>query len=135
MIQIEFLKSPDKDILSTFQFFQNQIYLGRTFGTFLIKDPDLYKTHLMIEVVGNDLLVHPQTDVEFYLIDGKRSSTVRKIKRGQIITIEKTNFKVLNFEETHFETKKNILDQKLSHLIETNSGRVEIIEKLSIMMK
>ena len=135
MIQIEFLQGPDKDILSNFQFFQNQIYLGRTSGTLLIKDPDLYKTHLMIEVIGNDLLVHPQKDVEFYLIDSKRSSTVRKIKRGQTLTIGSTKFKVLNFEETQFETKKNILDQKLSHLIETNSGRVEIIEQLSKMMK
>ncbi len=135
MIHLEILSSPDKDVEASYQFFQNELYLGRTSGNIHIKDGELKASHFMIEVVENELIVHPQKDVEAYLIEGKRSSNVRKIKPGQKITIGSTVFKVLAFEETKFPSKKNLLDTKLSQLIEADSQRLPVIEKLTKLMK
>jgi hypothetical protein len=135
MIHLEIISSPDSNILTQFQFFQNELYLGRNSGNLHIQDPALLGSHVMVEVVEKDLIIHPQKGVEFYLIDGKRSSTIRKIKAGQIITIGTTTFKVLNFEETQNRTKKQILDEKLNKLIDENSPRLAIIEKLANLMK
>lgn len=135
MIQLEIIKSPDKDVEMNFQFFQNEIYLGHTKGNLQIKDSELLASHLLIEVVEKDLIVHPQKNVSSYLIDGKRSSTVRKINANQIITVGQTSFKVTNFEETQFPSKKAILDQKLAKLADENSPRMVVIEKLAKMMK
>lgn len=135
MIHLEILGSPDKDVETSFQFFHNVIYLGRSSGNLHIKDPELKASHLMIEVVEKDLIIHPQKSVDAYLIDGKRSSTVRKIKLNQKITIGQTTLKIVNFEETQFPSKKALLDTKLAHLIETNSPRLTVIEKLSKLMK
>lgn len=135
MIFLEITTSPDKNVLNKFEFFQNQLYLGRHSGTLNISDPSLLDSHVMIEVVEKDLILHPQAGVESYLIDGKRSSTIRKIKINQLITIGATSFRVLNFQETQFKTKKATLDEKLSKLIEENSPRLAVIEKLGKMMK
>jgi hypothetical protein len=135
MIHLEIISSPDKNILTDFQFWQNEVYLGRTSGTLHIKDDDIRESHAMIEVVAGDLIIHPQKGVESYLIDGKRSSSIRKISIGQIITIGKTTLKVLKFEETQLKSKKKILDEKLSKLLETNSIRLLVIEKLAQLMK
>jgi hypothetical protein len=135
MILLEITDSPDKNVLNKFEFFQNQLYLGRNSVSLNINDPSLLDSHVMIEVVEKDLILHPQNGVESYLIDGKRSSTIRKIKASQIITIGSTSFKVLNFQETDFKTKKSILDEKLNKLIEENSPRLAVIEKLGKMMK
>ena len=135
MIQFEIIKSPDSNIVSKSEFFQNMIYLGRTKGNIIISDPSLLDSHIMIEVVNKDLIIHPQKNVDFYLIDGKRSSSVRKIKTDQVITIGQTSFKVTSFEETLFKSKKNTLDEKLNALIEANSTRLAIIEELAKMMK
>jgi ASC-1-like (ASCH) protein len=89
----------------------------------------------MVEVVEKDLIIHPQKGVESYLIDGKRASNIRKIKAGQIITVGKTTFKVLSFEVTEFQNKKKILDEKLGKLIESNSPRLVVIEKLAKLTK
>ena len=89
----------------------------------------------MLEVVENDLLVHPQKNVESYLIDGKRASTIRKVKRGQILTIGSTQIKIINFESTAFKSKKSLLDDKLAELVETNSPRLQTVEQLAKMMK
>ena len=135
MIHLEIISSPDKDVETSFQFFQNELYLGRTSGSIHIKDAELKPSHLMIEVVENELIVHPQKDVEAYLIEGKRSSNVRKIKPGQQITIGSTVLKVLAFEETKYPSKKALLDGKLADLIEADSQRLPVIEKLTKLMK
>jgi ASC-1-like (ASCH) protein len=135
MIHLEIINSPDKNILSDFQFFQNEVYLGRSSGNLFINDPELNKSHVMVEVVEKDLIIHPQKGVESYLIDGKRASNIRKIKAGQIITVGKTTFKVLSFEVTEFQNKKKILDEKLGKLIESNSPRLVVIEKLAKLAK
>jgi hypothetical protein len=135
MIHLEIISSPDSNILTQFQFFQNEVYLGRNSGNLHIQDPALLGSQVMVEVVEKDLIIHPQKGVESYLIDGKRSSTIRKIKSGQIITIGTTSFKVLGFEETQNQSKKQILDKKLNKLVEENSPRLSIIEQLANLMK
>jgi hypothetical protein len=135
MIKFEITESPDHEVLSTFEYFHNLIYLGRTSGNITIQDPELLRSHLLIEVVGTDLIVHPQKEVEFYLINGKRATTPRKIKAGDQLTIGKTIIKVISFEETPPFSKKNIMNSKLDALIQAGSHKLPIIESLSKLAK
>lgn len=135
MINFEIKECPDSNVISSFKYFQNQIYLGRTSGDLWIDDNDLKATHVMIEVIGKELLIHPQKGVEFYLINGKRASTIKKLKVNDQVTIGNTIFYVLGFEETFKESKKNILNAKLSILIEENCRRLPVIERLTKLMK
>lgn len=135
MINIEIKASPDSNVVTSFAFFQNQIYLGRTNGDLLIEDNALSASHVMLEVIGKELIIHAQKNVEFFLINGKRASAVRKIKINDLITIGKTILAVTGYEETSRETKKEILDKKLNQLVENNSLRISIIENLTKAMK
>jgi hypothetical protein len=135
MIHFEILKSPDSSMITKIEFFQNVIYIGKTKGNIILNDTSLLESHVMIEVINNDLIIHPQKNVDYYLIDGKRATSIRKIKTNQVITIGQTSFKIINFEETKLKSKKNTLDEKLNILIESNSSRLEIIEDLAKMMK
>jgi len=135
MIQFEIIRSPDLDIQNLFTFFQNLVYIGRNKGHVLIEDQQLYDSHLILEIIDHELMVHPQTHVTHYLIDGKRATSIRKIKTGQTITIGETELKIKDFKETTFKTKKNILDEKLAFLMEQESPRLSIIEQLAGMMK
>ena len=89
----------------------------------------------MLEVVDQDVIVHPQKEVEFYLINGKRSTTPRKLRAGEIVTIGSTKVKLISFEETPAFSKKNILNQKLNELIENGSQKLPVIEALSKLSK
>ena len=92
MINFEFIESPDLDIIAPFKYFQNQIYIGRTVGDLWVNDKDLFPSHIFLEVIGSDLLIHPQKDVEHYLLNGKRASSIRKLKVNDAITIGKTTW-------------------------------------------
>jgi hypothetical protein len=89
----------------------------------------------MLEVIENDLILHPQPGVTHYLLDGKRATNVRKIKVGQKITIGETEFVIKDFKETVFKTKKMILDEELARLMEIDSPKLAIIEEIAGMMK
>lgn len=135
MIEFQILECPDENVLSKFRYFQNQIYIGRSNGDLWIQDFSLAPSHIMLEVIGKDLLIHPQRDVEFYLINGKRASAIRKLKINDVITLGKTSLKVLSFSETEWESKKNLLNRKLNQLIEENSERLNVVESLTKLMK
>lgn len=135
MIKFEITESPDQEVLSTFEYFHNLIYIGRTSGNITIQDPTILKSHLMIEVVGTDLIVHPQKDVEFYLINGKRATTPRKIRIDDRLTIGKTILRLISFEETATFSKKNVLNKKLDGLIQSGSHKLPVIEALSKLSK
>jgi hypothetical protein len=135
MIQFEITSSADENVIAPFCFHQNQIYLGRSIGDLLIKDHEIRNSHMMIEVIGSELLIHPQKDVEFYLLNAKRASMIRKVKIGDVVTIGKTTFKIIAFNETKRATKKEILNEKLNELIEENSSCLPVIESLTKRMK
>ncbi len=135
MIKFSITESPDQEVLSTFEYFHNLIYIGRTSGNLTIQDNGLLRSHLMIEVVGDDLIVHPQKEVEFYLINGKRATTPRKVKINDLLKIGNTSIKLIAFAETPATSKKAILNQKLDQLIEENSHRLPVIEALSKLSK
>lgn len=135
MIKFQITESPDKEVISTFEYHQNQIYLGRNSGNLTISDPELRKSHLMIEVIGEDVLVHPQKDVSHYLINGKRATTPRKIRINDAVSFGQTTLKVLAFSETAPFSKKNVLNNKLNALIEAGSQKLAVIESLSKLSK
>jgi hypothetical protein len=135
MIQFEIIKSPDRDIQKDFIFFHNEIFFGLSKGHVRINDAQISSTHIMIEIIENELILHPQLGVDHYLIDGKRATSVRKLRIGQSITIGETEFKIKDFKYTEFKSKKTILDEKLAHLIEQESSKLIIIEDLAGMMK
>lgn len=135
MIHFEITDSPDLNVKTDFKFHRNEVYLGRKADDLCIADSHLQESHLLIEVPEKDLLIHPQRGVEFYLLNGKRSTSIRRAKAGDVITIGNTSIKILAFQHEEIASKKDVLKQKLDHLLEVNSPRLGVIEKITELMK
>lgn len=135
MIHIEITESPDHNVRTTFQYFKNEIYLGSHGHDLSIDDPGLLSSHVLIEVPEKELLIHPQSGVEFYLLNGKRTTSIRKLKPKDTVTIGNTTIKVIAFEPTELPTKKEILTEKINKLMEQDSARLPVIEKVSRLAK
>lgn len=135
MIQFEITESPDQDVVGDYHLFKNEIYLGTLLTDIIIKDPEIRKSHAFIEVVENVLLFHPQKDVPFYLLNGKRALTIRKLKVGDMVQVGKTKIKIIGFNLSANTSRKEILDNKLQQFINQQDARLEVIEKLGKLMK
>ncbi len=135
MIHFEIVDSPDPNVKTFFKYFKNEIYLGKQGQDLSIDDPALMSSHVLIEVPEKDLLIHPQKGVEYYLLNGKRTTSIRKLKLNDIITIGNTVIKIIEFKLTDSPSRKKILTDKLNQLIEQNSARLSVIEKVSRLVK
>lgn len=135
MIQFEITESPDQDVVGDYHLFKNEIYLGTLLTDIIIKDPEIRKSHAFIEVVENVLLFHPQKDVPFYLLNGKRALTIRKLKAGDMVQVGKTKIKIIGFNFSANTSRKEILDNKLQQFINQQDARLEVIEKLGKLIK
>lgn len=131
MISFQITNSPDLNVMRSFTFHQNLIYLGSKRGNLSINDPGVLESHLMIEVIGPILQVHPQTHVDHYLLNDKRSTEIRKLKIGDSLTIGETRLKILAFEETRDESKKEFLNRKMNELMSSRSKKLDLIEELA----
>lgn len=135
MVHIEITQSPDVNVITNFKFHKNEVYFGSVHGDLLIDDQSLQASHLMIEIHDDEMLVHPQKGVEHYLINGKRATTIRKLRKGDTLGFGKTILKVLDFSLTPAQTKKIVLNEKLASLIDKNSPRLPVVEMLTRLMK
>lgn len=135
MINLEIVDSPDENVVTSFNFYNNQIYIGRDSGDLHINDPELLKNHVMLETIENELFIHPQKHVVFFLINGKRATTLRKLKISDKIKLGKTTILIKSFKETYRKTKKQILNERLNQLIESDSPLLPIIESLNKLLK
>lgn len=131
MISFQVTDSPDPNVLRIFTFFQNLIYLGRKRGNLCINDPKIQESHLLIEVVERHLQVHPQPGVDFYLLNEKRTTEIRKLKVGDTVSVGQTRILITGFEETPEESKKEFLDRKMAELFAAGSPKLDIIEELA----
>lgn len=135
MIEFEIFESPDANIIGPYHLFKNEIYLGQSLTDINIKDPLILNSHAFMEVLTDKLLFHPQKEIGHYLLNGKRTLTIRKLKIGDIIQIGNTKLKITGFSFTENPSRKEILDQKLASFIENQDPRLEVIEMLGQMMK
>ncbi len=135
MIHFEITEGPDLNARSSYRYEKNEVYLGSDSFDLCINDPSLKHSHLLLEIPQNDLLAHPQKDVEFYLINGKRATSIRKIKSGDNLTIGSTTIKILEYGLTLHVSKKDLLNAKLDNLIEQGSSRFPLIKHLGKLAK
>lgn len=91
MIHFEITQSPDLNVLTSFRFMKNEIYLGRRAHDLSISDLALKNIHLLLEIPETELLIHPQKDVDHYLINGKRATSIRKLKIGDTVSFAKAS--------------------------------------------
>jgi len=131
MIQFKILDSNDFTAIGFYEFHFNMIYLGRKAEHLSINDPDLRENHLIIESIEDYLVVHPQKEVENFLLNQKRASGLKKIKIHDVIQIGSTKIEILDFKFEEVPTKKKILDEKFKHLMTQDSPLLPIIEDLS----
>jgi hypothetical protein len=135
MIHFEILESPDLNVLTSFKFFKNEIYIGRRAEDLSVSDASLKDLHILLEVPEAELLIHPQKDVTHYLLNGKRSTSIRKLKVGDSVTFGACTLKIIAYEHTSFPSKKEILDSKLEELVKKASPRLAVIEAITKQMK
>lgn len=131
MIKVKVIDSVDQDKIGVFVFHRNLIYVGNEhLCDLFLNDSQLISNHLIIEIIDGKLLAHPHKEIDFFLVNGKRSTGAKIIGLGQSIKIGSSTFIIEEFIEVPINHYKETLNQITEKLIQDNSPLLEIIGEL-----
>jgi hypothetical protein len=131
MIHLEITKSNNSDHLGEYQFHKDLIYIGSNLSADIyLPEKEILTNHLFIEVVEGKLLVHPSREADFFLVDGKRTTSVRYIKINQKISVGETEILIKSFSVSPMVSLREKLNEKTDQLINAKSDMLDLIAKL-----
>ena len=130
MIKLEVIHASDSDLLGEFIFLKNLIYIGNKIGDLRINSPLILNQHLFIEIVENKLIAHPHKDVDFYLVDGKRTTNIKILKPLSTIDLGDIKFRILQFETGRYLNTKDSLNEQTDKLIKLKHPLLNTLQKL-----
>ncbi len=131
MIQLTVNTSLDINKIGEMAFNKNLIYIGNDHLCDLyLKEDKILANHLIIEIVESKMIIHPHKDIEYFLVNGKRSTGHKFVSPGNKVKIGDTEFTITNFIETNYTPIKEQLNKLTDTLITEESPFLDIIQQV-----
>jgi hypothetical protein len=130
MIKLQVISSNNQELIGEIVFYKNQIYIGKDSNEILISEDTIVHKHISLEIFPNGIFLYPNNNIDFYLINGKRAISYRKINIEDTFTIGTNKFKILaaNFQE--FISKNKIIEDKFITIIEEKPPFLDLLLSL-----
>lgn len=110
MIVIDFLHSPDEDLLTRFQFHYDRIELGASSNSnLLINDPDWQDLSIKLQLTAQFLRL--DVGETAYLLNGKKIIGSKLLSKNDQITLGNTTFKIIDFYQSEISYEKRLRDR------------------------
>lgn len=130
MLSIEVTSCPDPEYQGVWKFHQNQIYLGYPEGDLAPAVEALISYAFMLEVLPEMIQGTPHPDLTHWLLNGKRATRPRRLRLGDVVEVQGVEFKIVAATVSQFVPRKQLLEEKLQQLVESNSPIIPAIKAL-----
>lgn len=128
MIHLQITHSIDKDLIGDFQFAKNLIYIGKTEGDLRIENDLIMNQHLFIEIYDSKVIVQPNKNLEYFLVNGKRTTGPKYLKINSEIDLGVIKFKLINFMLSKIITPREKMNEITDELIQKSHPIIEVIQ-------
>lgn len=129
MIKFEIIDSENKDLTGEYTFYKNLIYLGKNHQCEVyLPEANIIDNHIFIEVVESKLIVQLHPDVEYILVNNKRTIKYKHLRIGDLIQIGSTKLKILEFLFEEKPILKQVLAQKIQSLKDDNPQLKDVVK-------
>ncbi len=132
MIKIEILETKDSLRKGTYAFHKDYLVLGSNiFSDIYLPTENIPESFLALEIENNELFISFHVDWEYIHVNNKKSTGKKKLRSNDLISFSHTKLKIIHFEHSNIETKKQLLLRRLDELKQENSPILDIIERLN----
>jgi hypothetical protein len=132
MIDLEISKSTEEKRLGRYIFHKDYISFGvDQYDELLTEDPKILPAHISIVIEEFKLYVYLHEDVEYILVNGKRTTAPKLLKAKDTITIDDTHIIINNFLIQKNKTRKEYLNEKVEELKINNSPLIPVLQILN----
>ncbi|MCO4753917.1 MAG: hypothetical protein KC478_05520 [Bacteriovoracaceae bacterium] len=131
MIELEIIHCPNNDFLGTYRIFKDLFHIGSNLSAELrVKDNAIMANHLIIDIEEDRLRATLNLDDGFFLVDGKRTTSLKYLNIGSSFEVGNTRFLVKQFSAQKIVTKRETLNKNTDELIKEKSPLLSYIKKL-----
>ncbi len=120
MISFQVINSDSPEVLGNLTIFKNRLTLGGDGQVDFFLPSPLNREHLFLfEIKDTSLKIYPQQLP--YLLNGKRATGPRVLKKQDRLLFAKTEIVIMDFSFTPIENRRDYLKRRLGELIEQRS--------------
>jgi len=131
MIKIEIINSNDILRLGEYVFFKNFLTIGSSYTNDLFLTLDgLDAIHSALEIEENKLFITFNVKLDHIKVNKKITTGKKRLVENDIIRLADVEIKILKFEMTVHETRKEILNRKLQEKNFQNNPILEVVQNL-----
>lgn len=132
MIRIEIIEANSADHLGVYDFYKNIVYFGKNHDAeFYLPHSNLINNHLFIEIVENKLIAQLHKDVDYILVNKKRTAQFKHIKQGDLIQLSDIQFKIISFNHEKIIQKSQFLNERVSAIQQDDPELLALISSLN----
>ena len=88
----------------------------------------ILNNHIFLEVVDSKLLAHLGRETEFILINGKRTTSFKTLKIGDLISLNSLSFKIQNFSLSASGSISDFLKERVAQVKENEPELTELLK-------
>ena len=131
MIIIEFISSPDKEILGQWKTNKDRFRIGRIArNDIIIDDPGISKSHLEINHKKNNLIICTLDESEFYYSNGKKIIGTKMHKLNDLVRIGDTTFKIINIDNRADKDYSKDISEGYDKIISSSTDMKSVLKMI-----
>jgi hypothetical protein len=132
MIKIEITHANLEDHKGVYDFYKNIVYFGKNHDAeFYLPHSNLISNHLFIEIVENKLIAQIHKDVDYIIVNKKRTTQFKHLKHGDLVELSDIKFKILDFSYEELIQKIQVLNDRVKAIQRNDPDLLELISSLS----
>ena len=117
MLELEFISSPDPEILGLYQTFKLRLVVGNTLkDDLIIRDHQLTGEMFALEMLPQGVLGKNLQKEQSYLVNGKKFSGAKILQIGDRITLGNTVFAIKTYTPPHDTTSLATMKEALAKI-------------------
>lgn len=131
MIEINFLSSPDPEILGNYKVFYDSVSLGRSQkNDLIIEDPNILDFHIILTASVNGLICEGASDYTSFNGNDKYFKGKKTFNKKDKIKIGNTTFEILDFALEPLPEKKLSLKESYETTLKNYPEQEKIIDEM-----
>lgn len=131
MIELEILKADDHNRIGHYIFYKDQLSFGSSQEDDLLSfNTHTIPKHILFKLKDAHIYVHLNNTIKHIHVNGKKTTSLKKIKTADIIEIADTQMRVTAFSKENNITRKDFLDRRVSELRENPIELVSILQSI-----
>jgi len=133
MIEVDIINSSDHNRVGRYTFQKNKISFGSGGSDELLEsESNIIPEHINFEIVDSKIFLNIHNNVDYVLVNNKRTTAKKFLKAGDVITILSSQIKLITFSKNIIQTRKDFLNNQVEQIKENSPELLSVLRSIDV---